>query len=232
MTKRIYGGFSVKGIHHSKNDDSFDAGKFSDGYYIGLSDGLGSCPLSHIGSQLLVRILAQVVAGINPQKETAASFAVQINQLWCQKINESGYEVRDCLATALFAVVFESAQTVWLSRLGDGVIVALTDKGSVVLCDSKEMHFCNETNSLGEINAPWEVKEIKGDWVKAIFLWSDGVSTEGDISEIESIANGLFEEYCGKSRLMVEKDLSQWIPEFPGNDDKTLVFLIAGEQTL
>lgn len=226
MDTMICGGFSVIGSYHDTNQDAFWAGKVSPGYLAVVSDGVGSCRFSGVGSKQLVKTVRELLEVPDISGDNANAFAVRVEENWKHSIGEHGYEISDCSATALIAIWLEDSHSTWLLRLGDGAVTAVFPKEPVTLCDTKEGRFVNMTDSLGASYTPWEVKEITEEIPKAVFLWTDGVSSEVEKEEIQSMARGLYEEYSGQPEEMIEKDLSVWIPGLPGRDDKTLAFMI------
>lgn len=224
----IGGGFSIQGTYHEKNQDSYWVGAVSGGYVAALSDGLGSCKYSEIGSRALCEVVRELANSKNCFIDDADFFARQVEDYWRIGIRHKLYKIEDCHATALFAIVGE--KHTWLFRLGDGVIGAKFKGGVAVLRDPKEDGYLNITDCLGISSYNWEKFCIATDIVQGIFIFSDGVTNENDEANLKELMEGIYAEYAGHKREEIEKDLAHWVPTMKSRDDKTLAFLLAADK--
>lgn len=215
----------MQGSYHPKNQDSYWAGEVPGGWVVVLSDGIGSCEYSEVGSSVLcdaVRDLAGTAGCLidNPQ-----DFAKKVEECWLANVSGQSYEWKDCHATALFAVLGE--ERTYLFRLGDGVLGAVIGSEPVVMFDAKEDSYSNITDCIGIGAVSWEIREAATKEVECIFICSDGVSDDTDESNLAELVMGFCDEYRGMIKDEIEADLSSWIPALKSKDDKTVVFLFA-----
>ena len=220
-------GCSVRGPRHKReslpNQDAWKAMAYSWGNVLAVSDGLGSKPLSDIGSK------AACNAVINAARHFAARPLAQIetippliHSLW--RVNLGPYYVRDCCATCLFAI--QISDRIILGRLGDGLIAALGDQNTpVFMTDEKEDSFSNITDCLSEnfYNKQWELRELKASLYPRIMLCTDGVSEDLTVEGREFFSTEVFKNGSNLSEL--RRALVEW--PVPGHsDDKTVACLV------
>lgn len=230
----VYGGFSTIGRMHIQtglpNQDAFRSAKIPEGYIAVVSDGLGSCRKSKIGSWLLVTSALYLASSHEIGHISVDDFAQKLTEIWEKRINRIGYPLYECCATALFAIYLKKKNAVWLGRLGDGAVTLLTKEIAITLSDTKEDGFINIVSGcLGSNNVSWNLYELKEANPKAAFLWTDGISDSIDKNEIQEIAIGLYEEYYQKNLQEIQLDCAKWVPELPGHDDKTIAYWLVGE---
>jgi|GEM_PF-3081062 len=225
----VGGGFSIQGSYHEKNQDSYCVGKVSGGYVIALSDGLGSCKYSEIGSCTLCDVVCELADRVNCHIDNSDTFAKQVEENWRLSIRHKLYKIEDCHATALFAVV--GKKSTWLFRLGDGVIGAKTEGDTIILRDSKENGYLNITDCLGISSYAWEKRIVSTDKLRCIFMCSDGVTDDNDETNLIDLIEGIYTEYANQTKELIEEDLSHWVPTMKSRDDKTVAFLFnSGEK--
>jgi len=216
-------GYSVRGPGHKReslpNQDAWKAKAYCWGNVLAVSDGLGSKPLSDIGSK----------AACNAVTAAARHFAAHplarietipplIHSLW--RIYLGSYYVRDCCATCLFAI--QISDRIILGKLGDGMIAALGDKDPVFMTEEKED---NSTYCLDEIFHPrvWELKELSASLYPRIMICTDGVSDDLTVDGREIFSKDVFDN--GKNLTELRRALVKW--PVPGHsDDKTVACLV------
>lgn len=227
------GGVSIMGSYHEKNQDMFLAETLDSSALIVVSDGVGSCSFSEIGSRcacLAVRNTVNYFGGVPSSDDDMSSFYAHTHNEWIRLTKDllpDGAEINDCCATVLFC--FYSQDKVIASRLGDGLVGVKTKSGTVVLIDDKTQHMINETDSLNESFFPeeWEFKRIDDSFLGAICC-SDGASPfvyEED--ECRDYTSELVDAYSQNTTEEIERDMSDWLPELGGCDDKTIAFIFS-----
>lgn len=217
------GGVSIKG-HHDKNQDKFMVETFEWGSVIVVSDGLGSKKHSEVGSRKICEKVieyAKISKGILPNLEC---FLEVIHQMW--KDDLFPYHITDCYATCLIG--FIGAQQTYLFQLGDGFVCAV-DKNykTHILIDNKIDRFVNETDCLDEILdlSSWRSSTLETDNLLALVLSTDGMNVgSGSIDDIGSFCCEFHDGYRSSKNIEIEKNIFEWLSEWPGNDDKTIVF--------
>ena len=219
----VGGGFTIQGSYHDKNQDSYWVGAVSGGYIVALSDGLGSCKYSEIGSQTFCEVVRELADSLNCQIHDTDVFLKQVEEDWKISIRHKLYKIEDCHATALFAVI--GNKDTWFFRLGDGVLGVKFDKGATVLCDLKEDGYLNITDCLGISSMSWEKYRVPTANLQGIFICSDGVTDDNDKDNLIDLIEGIYTEYGNQSKKEIEEDLSLWVPTMKSRDDKTVAFL-------
>lgn len=217
------GGYSLQGSYHEKNQDAYWVGKVSGGYVVALSDGLGSCKYSEVGSRTLCETVHTLADKRNCIIDDADGFIRQVEEEWRLSIRYRLYKTEDCSATALFAVV--GRNKTWIFRLGDGIIGAKCVDKTIVLYDPKESGIINITDCLGITSSYWEKISINTDVLQGIFVCSDGVADDNDEANLRDLVDGIYAEYGSQTKEEIEEDLAHWVPTLKSSDDKTVAFL-------
>ena len=166
-------GISTIGPGHIKNgipnQDSF-AEKHSMLFdCITVSDGVGSCPKSDIGSAMSCRAVLETISRFAESNGPIENSTVldSIKMRFFEMI--APFDARECSATCLFAVRWN--ERIILALLGDGLAAALMKDGSVhALSDDKTNGFSNQ------------------DDCSSILLCTDGISD--DLSDPEGFVKG------------------------------------------
>lgn len=225
----LLNGISIQGSYHSKNQDSFCAKKIGNACLLTVSDGLGSKRYSEIGSKALCDSAYEIVKENETEVKdwTAEKLVERVHGKWIEKL--AGYEICDCYATMLLLLVLP--QKVLAARLGDGFISFWTDNEIKVLFDHKENYFANETDCLTEAISLEKIEcmELSYSKFRGAILCSDGVGI-GDMTllEITHFTKEFIEEYRKHSETNVVGEISEWLKDWTGEDDKTLVFALEG----
>lgn len=227
------GGVSIMGSYHDKNQDMFLAENLDSGVLIVVSDGVGSCSFSEIGSRcacLAVRNTVNHFDGVPESDDEMNSFFEHIHNEWIRLVKgqlPDEVHVNDCCATILFC--FCSQDKTVVSRLGDGLVGVKTKNEIIVLIDDKTQHETNETDCLNEdfFFEDWKFKRIDGYLLGAICC-SDGASPficEDD--ECRDYTSELVDAYSLNTTDEIESDIRCWLPELGGCDDKTIAFVFS-----
>lgn len=227
----LYDGISITGSYHAKNQDSFGFCEFEKGFALVVSDGLGSKSNSKLGSQYLCDCVVEII-----KKYDSGGKDFEINEFiemvhvnWLKKLTD--FIVSLCYATMLFVVYFDNE--IFAVRLGDGFISLKFDNRNVVLKDEKSDYFANETDCMSEILniEKFNIYKCRVTKLEGIILCSDGVEignmTEEDIS---TFTNEFILGYHNMSKNDISQDINEWLSDWTGSDDKTLVYLLAREE--
>lgn len=227
----LLGGMSVQGKYHEENQDNFSYSVLDRGFVVALSDGLGSLRYSKEGSEALcasivenARALGEKLSEFDPNE-----FIKLVHSCWLKKL--SGYDISQCYATMLFFVFY--AGRVFAARLGDGFIGFWLDDSLDVLFDAKENYYANETDCLTEKLDVGRVSIFEKNVMKfhGGIMCSDGIEF-GEMTREELIrVTKIFVEDCREMQCgEIVNDVTDWLQEWPGTDDKTLVFFINGKE--
>lgn len=229
-------GASVRGPGHvasgEPNQDAWASFHRVWGDGIVISDGVGSKPFSHIGSDAAC-FAAQYAAhacrddaAIDP-----ASLFQSIMTLWLASV--APLEPRDCAATCLFA--FRLRDNLHVGMLGDGLATAVRADGSVVsLVEDKAQGFSNITTALSpHVTAQdWRYLALPADEYSAVLLCTDGVSD--DLENVDGFVTGLVEAYRPLAAISASRHVRTMLESWPTprhSDDKTLACLCRAEAT-
>ena len=219
------GGISLQGSYHDINQDYYCVANSPAGLVLALSDGVGSCELSHFGARALCESVIELSFECLCEIDDAKSFLEKLNARWLKKLR--GIDINKCACTALFVVVKENRFTMF--HLGDGVAVVWADGVPAVTIDIKEEGFHNYTDAMEEelYFECWKVitrtfKELGG-----IYLSSDGVGLDQDtVFRYADFASKFFEEYAALSLNEIECSIEAWLKDWDGSDDKTIAFAL------
>ena len=143
----------------------------------------------------------------------------------------SNYEIKQCYATLLVAVIRKNK--ISAARLGDGFLAVYTDGKVTCLYDKKENYFANETDCLKEKldREKVEIVEIEYSEFQGAVSCTDGVEI-GTMQEddISNFTREFVDEYSNQDRDEVIAEIETWLKDWPGMDDKTLAFVMEGER--
>lgn len=118
----------------------------------------------------------------------------------------------------------------FLFRLGDGMIVCLSDNQNILVSDKKNGSFSNITKCLGNINSreDWQYLKINIKFIKSVFLCTDGISDDLENSCEIDFVQDMSDRYKDYSCKQIKLDMKQWISNWPvlrHTDDKTAIFI-------
>lgn len=221
------GGFSTIGSYHEINQDSFIADKFLYGHYIVTSDGLGSKKLSQYGSKTLCDAVSTVLnrSDILCLLQNNNNLIFEFHKTWCERLKD--YDIYECYATALITIIKE--ETILFFRLGDGFIAGVWDDFTQILFDKKENCYANETDCLNEYLQieNWEIVEKSKIGFKGAISCTDGIEILNSIEDdYKRFSNDFISSYLDQSLCDIIDHISNWLPQYGGNDDKTIAFII------
>lgn len=212
--------------NHPKNDDYALSGKFScggeEGYFLAVSDGVGSKPFGNIGSQGICKALEQVLQQgywKDLEEENETYFLEKLHQTWLQHLH--GKQPKDCGATALLGIIL--FKEVHLFRLGDGFLCGVSSEGNTLL-EVGELEFYNETHCLTQEFHPrlWEHQVCKRKTLRGIVACTDGIEVKNTNRFARDFANNLFYQ----EPQQIETDLQGFLACFDNDDDKTIGTLL------
>ena len=191
-----------------------------------VSDGLGSKKNSDIGAKRLCESIKENILKTNFDMDFKLDlFLSEIHKIWVNKIKNENIEIKECYATALFLVLYKNKLLI-SGRLGDGFIVFCEGKNIHILNDKKEDKFINETNCMTEKNFIdyWDIKIVNTREFKGAILCTDGIEIRDD--DYKSFTKDFLNSYRCKKIKYIRKDIKSWFLNWPGNDDKTLVYML------
>lgn len=223
------GGASLMGSYHDKNQDSILAEEIADGWLIAVSDGLGSCRFSEIGSEFACRAIKTIIKRFDGIPSDIEMFFRELHSEWINSFSMFGdnYSISDCYATLLFC--FVKGERIFAARLGDGIVGIKADNQNFLLFDNKEEYYDNETDCLFEEHHPeaWEVLEIECDEIEAVFVTTDGLSVVPHQKSVYlEFVNALLKEYKSLKAEDIVADIERWLPLWQTIDDRSIVFLL------
>jgi hypothetical protein len=228
MVSSRSGGISIKGTYHRTNQDSFLTRRVGDVDVLVLSDGLGGLEHSEIGSLAACEAVIKASQNTNFDNYAPVDFISKIYNNWQELIS---LPENECAATCLFCIA--TKENVLAGQLGDGFICLLREDDGIVIYDSKDDSFENETDCLSsdfDINA-WRICETPREHLKAVIMCSDGVKLCDDSRDIIlSFAKDIFCEYADKSESQTQSEIKNWLSDWTGRDDKTLVYFLGSGQ--
>lgn len=227
----ISGGISIIGSYHDVNQDSYLSKPYKDGYIMVVSDGMGSKSLSHFGSKCICESVYDVVSNYTFDLDVISfkDIIYACHEEWKKRLSD--YEIKQCYATLLVAVIRKNK--ISAARLGDGFLAVYTDRKVTCLYDKKENYFANETDCLKEEldREKVEIIEIEYSDFQGAVSCTDGVEI-GTMQEedISNFTREFVDEYSNQDRDEVIAEIETWLKDWPGTDDKTLAFVMEGER--
>lgn len=222
------GGVSIKG-EHERNQDYYITNVIEDISYLILADGLGSKPLSDIGSKAICSIISDLIISNPSLVYSMKELISQAHSKWVEKLSQ--FVLEDCSCTCLVCVVTKC--DVFIAHLGDGFICCFDGKNHHISV-GEELDFINETHSLSyNLNFDkWNFSHFEKDENCYVFMCSDGVSVDDcNPNSIENFCIEMAKEYKLKISYDIEKDINSWLRKWVGSDDKTLTFYLESSET-
>ena len=193
------------------------------GWFLAVADGLGSRPLSHVGSKAAVRTAYRSLRdGLfeHPPREAIQDFYRD----WLDALH--GRE--PCLmATTLLAASCSQEGHCVIVQLGDGLALYRSRSEFGVLSNGRE-GFANETAALGVTKAfsAWRVVEVDlvepGD---SVILMTDGLADDLVSERLDEFSRMLMREISKRGRRRGKRWLEQQLEAWPTAmhaDDKTI----------
>lgn len=191
-----------------------------------VSDGMGSRPLSHIGSRLTCKAALWTTQHCNfdtPDRELIQC----LYQRWLYTLNEIEIAPDDAVATCLIAWGKVSGEC-RLLQLGDGMIFTHNSTPER-LVNKPENYFGNETTGLGISRkfSDWScTKTLLTQSGEGIVLMTDGISD--DIENPDEFTPAVITSLRGKgarySKRWMTNELQNW-PTPHHTDDKSIAVI-------
>lgn len=207
------------------NQDALGLWGWRDGQLAAVSDGLGSRPLSHIGSRLACLSVRHVLRGGMVWSDPKVLIG-QVYRHWMQTLPVTPSQAP---CTLLLAACRPDGDTL-VAQLGDGLL-AYRAGGRFGVLTPPRSGFSNQTEALG-INRSWPAWQVMrlrlskpGD---ALVLMTDGVSDDLVPECVEGFLRMLRRECAARnrrrSRAWLRRQLETW--PTPGHaDDKTIAMI-------
>jgi serine/threonine protein phosphatase PrpC len=228
-------GASVRGPGHiatgAPNQDAWASFHCVWGDGIVVSDGVGSKPLSNLGSAaacLAGKYAAR--AWRQGAKFHRDALFNDIRSHWLACI--APLEARDCAATCLFAF-WLGDDVLHLGMLGDGLVAAVKADGSVIsLSEDKSQGFSNMTAALAPTTSAkdWRYVSLPARECTAVLLCTDGVAD--DLDDVDGFVKGFVEAHCPRAALSANRHARAMLENWPTprhSDDKTIACLYRDE---
>ena len=162
---------------------------------VAVADGLGSRPLSHLGSQAACdAAVAFLAAEAGPWDEAALRRAFEAARMAVATAAQdagAGVAMAD-LATTLQVAVLHADGRAWGAMVGDGALVAVVDGAALILLEPAESEYANVVVPLSADD------------------WADSFRTAevGGASTVLAFTDGL-------TRLLLQRAGKQWAPFSP-----------------
>jgi protein phosphatase 2C-like protein len=192
---------------------------------------MGSKSLSHFGSKCICESVYDVISNYTLDLDVMSfkDIIYACHEEWKKRLSD--YDIKQCYATLLVAVIRE--KTIKVARLGDGFLAIYADGKVTCLYDKKENYFANETDCLKEEldREKIEIVEMEYSRFHGVVSCTDGVEI-GTMQEedITGFTQEFVDEYSYKENDEVLEEIESWLKDWPGMDDKTLAFVMEGER--
>jgi serine/threonine protein phosphatase PrpC len=206
----------------SPNQDAYMTRKLARGFLLVVCDGMGSKPLSHIGSTMACQAVHEIIDGANFLTDSREIIG-GIYRRWLQLLGS--IDPKDSVTTCLFCWG-DGNGSVRSFQLGDGLILAR----DLALPEIRS-GFGNETTGLG-------ISKNYSDWVAGEFhlgpgdaavLMTDGISEDLAAGSEVQLLNAMQDSFHTMSSRRVKKQLQKELIGWPTPnhlDDKTIALAI------
>jgi hypothetical protein len=220
----LAGGASVRGPAHqldgSPNQDALCVSGLAGGWCIAVADGLGSRPLSHLGSRKAVQLFRQLA---RQQRDIPHSLIAQsLRDAWLAHFGER-YRLHE--TTCLWARVNDQGQGV-AGQIGDGLLLIRSQGVFRILTDQRQ-GFGNQTTTLAQA-AVGSVCCIDFELCRqgdGVLLMTDGISDDLIPEQLEPFFEAIYQRQLRASkrrmRQWLTRELNGWSTPLHG-DDKTI----------
>lgn len=150
-------------------------------HVVGLADGAGSSPHSHLGAQTVVREVCALLTQrfdefvATPDASSVRASVLERLRSALQEVKSRHDLVVSDLASTLLCVAIKDGRFLAM-HLGDGVIGRLTSSGLQVVSGPDNSEFVNETTFVTSARADRSLRLIRGSMVgtRGFILMSDG----------------------------------------------------------
>lgn len=222
-------GASVRGPSHilnnQPNQDAMGLWGHRGGWIGIVADGLGSRPLSQIGSRAACLAARRVIRSSH-SLEGPKSLMGAIYRAWLASLSVAP---SSAATTLLVAVTDRKGRTI-LSQLGDGLVLYRSN-GFFGILTPERAGFADQTNGLGlsRLWADWQSEsitlQIPGD---GVILMTDGISDDLRWDDLEKFYWKLHKEFARRSSRLCKKWISTELERWPTpghSDDKTIAMI-------
>lgn len=215
-----------------------------------LADGLGSAKKSEIGAKEVVKTAVQTWKSLISEKNNKELNYEQVlreiifssrKALETRAIDEQ-CDLHDLACTIIVVLAFED--NIGVAHIGDGAVVAKTDKELLIVSEPGESEYINEVVPLTSKN--WEVylrvvKEINN--VECVAVFTDGcqraslLKTQDGLQPYDQFFNPLFRyakelEDLKQGEEQIRKFLSSQKMSDTSEDDKTLLISVLKRRSI
>lgn len=227
-------GASVTGPGHLRacqpSQDALSVRGWRGGWIAAVADGLGSKPLSGVGSRLAVQSAQAVFRETDAWKMPDRDVVRAIYKRWLARV---GSPDPAAYATTLLVAACDAHGAVRYLQIGDGLVVTRSH-GVAQDITPERSGFSNETQALG-VDRSWSawatgLVQIRhpGDFV---LLMTDGVSDDIDAHRVGEFAEAVHREVVARTRrgarAWLTHEMTHWAT--PGHtDDKTMSMIFRG----
>jgi len=217
-------GASVRGPAHTQDDlpnqDALGIRGCNGGWHIAVADGLGSRPMSHVGSRKAVQLFGRLARG-QPQLEPAEVGGI----LRAQWLAHFGSDYHRFESTCLWAHVNDYGRG-FAGQVGDGLVLCRSGGVFRVMTPPRE-GFGNQTHTLAYADSTSSTSiqlrlSSPGD---GVLLLTDGISDDLIHEQLEPFFDVIYQRQRRSSRRRMRSwlthELQGWSTPMHG-DDKTI----------
>ena len=233
MTNKLsykFAGASTVGQTHIANglpnQDALALIKKKKAIAIAVSDGMGSKPLSQIGSQTAVKCVSAALDLVDSTVDVR-DFIRLLCALWRVRIKDTELGKYSC--TCLFSVLFSDGRLI-AGILGDGVIYARIGQEELTIT-GKSKEFVNLTIPMDKCAIEdWQWFERKVSGELRLMLASDGIADDIEDGKFSSFYESLYKNRVLSKGLAKQRNncikwiLEHWTRPY-SSDDKTLAVM-------
>lgn len=224
-------GASVRGPAHiasdTPNQDAWTSFHEAWGDGIAVSDGLGSKPSAHFGSNAACAGAVRAAHACRHKIDfDQHSLSDLIKSDWLSLVLPRAPS--ECSATCLFAFRLGDG-TIRLGMLGDGLAAAVRTDGSIVsLSEDKSQGFSNLTTPLSPNTSSedWRHLSLPERECEAVLLCTDGVAD--DLEDAEGFVKAFIEAHRSLPAESAGQNIREMLEHWPTpkhSDDKTIACL-------
>ena len=227
-------GASVTGPGHLQacqpSQDALSVRGWRGGWIAAVADGLGSKPLSGVGSRLAVQSAQAVFRESGAWTLPDRDMVTAIYQRWLARVaspEPAAY------ATTLLVAACDAHGELRSLQIGDGLIVS-KNQGVVQVITPERTGFGNQTRALG-VDRSWSAWTTGSVQLHRprdfMLLVTDGVSDDIDANQIEGFAEAVHREVAARTRrgarAWLKHEMTHWAT--PGHtDDNTISMIFRG----